>query len=98
MPPSIPIETIRTIRRLRAAGRSIRDIARIVEVHTETVVKYLRLGSSPEDNPYGYCPTCGAPGEHRTTRRFPAEDTCSNGHRYPSERALALPSLDKPSA
>lgn len=33
---------------------------------------------------YGYCPTCGSPGVTRE-RRPNGNDTCSNGHTYPSK-------------
>jgi len=38
--------------------------------------------------PYGYCPECGAPGVMRE-RRPNGDDSCSNGHRYPSRTARA---------
>lgn len=39
------------------------------------------------DEPYGYCPTCQAPGV--TRQRCPnGNDTCANGHHYPSRDAL----------
>lgn len=36
--------------------------------------------------PYGYCPACGAPGKTRE-RRPNGNDTCENGHTYPSAQA-----------
>lgn len=39
-----------------------------------------------EINPLGYCPTCGAPGVERE-RRLNGNDTCKNGHVYPSKDA-----------
>lgn len=35
---------------------------------------------------YGLCPTCGAPGASRE-RRPNGNDTCKNGHTYPSREA-----------
>lgn len=43
--------------------------------------------------PYGYCPTCGAPGKYRE-RRFNGDDHCENGHAYPSKSALTSPPPD----
>jgi hypothetical protein len=42
--------------------------------------------------PYGYCPLpfCGAPGRDRE-RRLNGDDTCVNGHKYPSASALKEP-------
>lgn len=37
--------------------------------------------------PYGYCPVCHAPGELRE-RRPDSNDTCANGHTYPSRNAV----------
>ena len=42
--------------------------------------------------PYGYCPFCGAPGIGRE-RRMDGDDTCKNGHKYPSCNALKGPSF-----
>ena len=40
-----------------------------------------------KENPYGYCPICGAPGYMR--ERCPdGNDTCTHGHLYPSRDAL----------
>ena len=39
---------------------------------------------------YGYCPHCGAPGKTRE-RRPNGNDTCENGHVYPSSAALKEP-------
>lgn len=36
---------------------------------------------------YGLCPLCGAPGKTRE-RRLDGNDTCVNGHTYPSKDAL----------
>lgn len=38
------------------------------------------------ENIYGYCPTCGEPGELRE-RRPNGNDTCEAGHTYPSAEA-----------
>jgi hypothetical protein len=38
-------------------------------------------------NSYGYCPVCGARGILRE-RRPNGDDTCDNGHTYPSKDAL----------
>jgi N12 class adenine-specific DNA methylase len=39
---------------------------------------------------YGYCPKCGAPGKMRE-RRFGGDDTCEQGHVYPSADATQKP-------
>lgn len=39
---------------------------------------------------YGYCPHCGAPGKNRE-RRINGNDTCENGHVYPSKSSLKEP-------
>lgn len=39
---------------------------------------------------YGYCPLCGAPGVSRE-RRPAGNDTCGNGHTYPSRMSLVAP-------
>lgn len=36
---------------------------------------------------YGACPMCGAPGVNRE-RRPNGDDTCANGHKYPSAKAV----------
>ncbi len=41
-------------------------------------------------NPYGSCPHCWAPGGKRE-RRPNGNDTCINGHVYPSAKALPCP-------
>lgn len=40
--------------------------------------------------PYGYCPECGALGKRRQ-RRPNGDDTCMNGHTYPSASARPSP-------
>jgi ssDNA-binding Zn-finger/Zn-ribbon topoisomerase 1 len=40
-----------------------------------------------ESSPYGKCPECGAPGVSRE-RRPGGNDTCANGHTYPSRDAI----------
>lgn len=37
-------------------------------------------------SPYGYCPHCGSAGKLRE-RRLNGNDTCENGHVYPSRAA-----------
>lgn len=63
----------------------------IVDLMAWTVTVY---GYDPADEPaksnYGYCPTCGAPGVERE-RRLNGNDTCTNGHVYPSAKALDVP-------
>ena len=49
------------------------------------------------DNPYGYCPKCGAPGVIRE-RRPDGNDRCANGHTYPSRASLAQPQAAQPDA
>jgi hypothetical protein len=39
---------------------------------------------------YGFCPQCGAKGKKRE-RRPNGDDTCENGHVYPSLKAADLP-------
>lgn len=39
---------------------------------------------------YGFCPQCGAPGKTRE-RRINGNDTCMNGHVYPSKDRLSSP-------
>jgi hypothetical protein len=46
---------------------------------------------APGPAPYGYCPICYAPGDTRERRPF-GNDTCVNGHVYPSAHALRVPS------
>ena len=58
-----------------------------IQTNASTVAK--DVGDS-EENPYGYCPVCGAPGELRE-RRPNGNDTCTNGHEYPSRSALKRP-------
>jgi len=41
-------------------------------------------------NPYGFCPVCGAPGSTRG-RCLNGNDTCTNGHTYPSATAIFPP-------
>jgi len=36
---------------------------------------------------YGFCPQCGAQGVQRE-RRIGGDDTCENGHKYPSHTSL----------
>jgi hypothetical protein len=43
-----------------------------------------------ETTPYGYCPTCKAPGIKRE-RRPDGNDMCINWHVYPSITALKEP-------
>ena len=40
-----------------------------------------------ENNPYGYCPKCGAPGRQRE-KRPGGNDICENGCVYPSASAV----------
>lgn len=42
---------------------------------------------SADAAPYGYCPHCGAPGKTRE-KRINGNDTCDNGHVYPSRSAV----------
>lgn len=42
------------------------------------------------DAVYGYCPHCGAKGVSRE-RRMDGNDTCGNGHCYPSNAATSYP-------
>lgn len=45
-------------------------------------------GHQHAKHPYGFCPTCKAPGKARE-RRLDGNDVCENGHKYPSKSALA---------
>lgn len=45
---------------------------------------------------YGYCPFCGTPGQTRE-RRPDGNDTCAQGHRYPSRSSLLIPGSTKAS-
>ena len=45
------------------------------------------MENKTEEPLYGYCPVCGAVGEKRE-RRPGGNDTCANGHTYPSRDAL----------
>lgn len=42
------------------------------------------------ENLLGYCPVCGEPG-HMRERRPNGDNTCVNGHKYPSRTALKAP-------
>jgi ssDNA-binding Zn-finger/Zn-ribbon topoisomerase 1 len=42
---------------------------------------------TPNQNAYGFCPKCGAPGVQRE-RRPDGNDKCQHGHVYPSKSAL----------
>lgn len=42
-----------------------------------------------EETPYGLCPKCGAPGVARE-KRPDGNDTCRNGHIYPSKDAIKV--------
>lgn len=46
---------------------------------------------------YGFCPVCGAQGRDRE-RRPNGNDTCENGHVYPSRSARSSPPSDLPCA
>ena len=39
------------------------------------------------ESTYGKCPICGADGVSRE-RRIDGNDTCANGHKYPSKDAI----------
>jgi hypothetical protein len=43
---------------------------------------------------YGYCPRCGAVGVQRE-RRMGGNDTCENGHTYPSHTSITQEEMDK---
>lgn len=45
-------------------------------------------GAEASKAPYGYCPVCGSPGALRE-RRLNGDDICKEGHRYPSQNAVA---------
>jgi hypothetical protein len=47
-----------------------------------------------EENKYGYCPECAAPGELRE-RRPNGNDVCKNGHKYPSLKAISREEAEK---
>lgn len=45
-----------------------------------------------DSSPYGYCPVCGASGKMRE-RRMDGNDTCTNGHTYPSKNAKRMKAM-----
>ncbi len=45
--------------------------------------------------PYGFCPQCGAAGLFRE-RRPNGDDTCDNGHKYPSLEARNMSNQPQP--
>lgn len=49
----------------------------------------------PDDAVYGYCPTCGSAGKSRE-RRPMGNDTCVQGHVYPSSSRLLSPKGSEP--
>lgn len=49
---------------------------------------------SSDDGGIGFCPKCGAPGVMRE-RQPNGNDTCKNGHTYPSSQAVNNPSRPK---
>jgi hypothetical protein len=62
--------------------------------HT-SLARWNRENPQPvPDPPYGYCPHCGSPGVKRE-RRPNGDDTCSNGHKYPSASAMIQPHEEK---
>lgn len=48
-----------------------------------------------EPHPYGLCPECGVPGKTRE-RRPNGNDTCQNGHTYPSGNAIYVVKVKEP--
>ena len=49
------------------------------------------------DDPYGYCPICGALGRSRVSDPNGSNTVCENGHTYPSCDALeSRPSMSEP--
>ncbi len=46
-----------------------------------------------ERHALGYCPKCQAPGRWRERRPF-GNDTCENGHTYPSSEATTEPTTE----
>lgn len=54
----------------------IREARRYVSAETQP----------PRASAYGYCPVCRAPGANRERRPY-GNDTCQNGHVYPSQNA-----------
>ena len=62
------------------------------DMNTNDMANPRRLppASLDEISPYGYCPTCGLPGEHRE-RRMNGNDRCSGGHTYATSVARRAP-------
>lgn len=52
----------------------------------DTVRIWFEVIPKVKEAPYGYCPTCGAPGIARE-RRLNGNDQCEKGHDYPSSSA-----------
>lgn len=80
-------------------SRLEREVARLEEVlalATSLVPHRVQARRAPPTPPapYGYCPACLAPGVFRE-RRMNGDDTCANGHTYPSRDAWAT--VDGPS-
>ena len=84
----------------------IADLLSALEYHTEQTrpIEFSRVAieaareylKKPEPEPaaYGYCPECGAKGVMRE-RRPNGNDTCENGHVYPSNKPFGWVLDDK---
>lgn len=62
----------------------------------DRVIEYLSnhyADSSATTTPYGYCPKCRGRGINRE-RRINGDDTCENGHIYPSKESTKQPMTD----
>ncbi len=64
------------------------------EMSKEKKAAKIKVVKEKKDNVYGFCPVCGAPGETRE-RRANGNDTCENGHTYPSKDAIMEKPTDK---
>ncbi len=64
--------------------QQIREAAAIVE---QLRSKLYAIDGTLEKSPYGRCPICGALGVTRE-RQPNGNDTCENGHVYPSAKAV----------
>jgi hypothetical protein len=70
---------------LFAAGSVIET--RILPRLAEMLSKNEGSADAGSSAPYGFCPTCGAPGAIRE-RRPNGNDRCSAGHTYPSRNSV----------
>jgi len=80
----VPITNLRELRLLNeriTLAQTAPDVREAV-LNLRTAVEVL----TDQLSPYGNCPVCGAPGQTRE-RRLGGNDTCADGHTYPSRAA-----------